>query len=523
MPTTHFYFLLVLFLLAACASTPVSNTPQVTATPDLPQTTIVPTLDRQSHTILTPAAVVTATAVPNLCQVVAEPARVRHTVKAEIDYANRRVLVRQRLDYINQTGTALAEIVLNAKPNAWDGILKLERVGSPLIADPFAVAVDGPRLQMKLPGSPLPPDCALQLDLEYQLNIPPIDLASPDAYRGYLGFTPRQMNLGHWLITPAPYVDGEWLIHADTPIGEQDVLDDADWDVTLTVKNAPATLRVAAPGLIKENRAGSWRFILTGARDFSLSLSDVFQMSSQQVGGVKVELYTFADAQIQTTSGVIDSAAFALDAAAKSVTMYSDLYGAYPYERLVIVQGDFPDGMEFSGIVFVGGEYFRGFNGPTSYLMIITVHEISHQWWYSKVGNDQALNPWLDEALATYSEYVYIEEFYPALKDWWWDFRVNRLTPEGFVDSTVYEFTSRRAYINAVYLRGTQMLHALRADLGTEAFFDWLRRYADSGTARLVTPAQFWTLLSAEQIQATEATREKYLRQPEITVSLPGS
>jgi len=212
----------------------------------------------------------------------------------------------------------------------------------------------------------------------------------------------------------------------------------------------------------------------------------------------------------------INTRAFALEVAGQSLDMYSDLFGTYPYPRMVVVQSDFPDGMEFSGLVYVGGEYFRGFNGPTSYLLLITIHEVAHQWWYGRVGNDQAINPWLDEALATYSEYVFIEEYYPALKDWWWQFRVDAYAPEGFVDSTVYEFETRREYINAVYLRGVRMLKDLRTNLGTDAFFDWLRRYAEAGSGRIVDPTFFWSLLTPEQVTATSVTRDEYLRQPQI-------
>lgn len=445
----------------------------------------------------------------------------RHTVHAELDYANRQVVVRQTVDYINRANDGLSQIIFNIKANAWPGILSLDdvRVDG---EKPASTSLAGQRLIVNL-ASILEPGCTINVELRFGLLVPGIDPVSPVAYRGYLGHSPRQLNLGHWLAVVAPRMADEWVSREETPIGEQDVLDEADWDVTLTVKNAPERLRVAAPGEVRENGPARWRFILNRARDFSLSMSSAFHMTSgRSKNGVKVELYTFEDARIQTESGVVDGAAFALDSALKAVEMFGDLYGTYPYQRLVIVQGDFPDGMEFSGIVFVGGEYFRAFNGPTSYLMIITVHEISHQWWYSKVGNDQAMSPWLDEALATYSEYVFIEEYYPALKDWWWDFRVNRLAPEGFVDSTVYEFSSRRAYINAVYLRGTQMLHDLRADLGTETFFNWLRRYGEVGAGQLMVPEQFWALLTPEQLEATQATRERYLRQPEIMLLKAG-
>ena len=86
-----------------------------------------------------------------------------------------------------------------------------------------------------------------------------------------------------------------------------------------------------------------------------------------------------------------------------------------------------------------------------------------------------------------------------------------RTTAGRRVDSTVYEFSNVREYINAVYLRGAHMLDALRTDLGTEVFFDWLRRYAEVGKDRIVTPDVFWSLLTPEQLELTRATRAAYL------------
>jgi hypothetical protein len=96
------------------------------------------------------------------------------------------------------------------------------------------------------------------------------------------------------------------------------------------------------------------------------------------------------------------------------------------------------------------------------------VHVKAHQWWQGLVGNDQAWEPWLDEALSTYSELFFYECHYPALVDWWWHFRVNRFEPTGAVDSTIYDFDHFRPYINTVYLRGALMLHDMRRQAGDE-------------------------------------------------------
>ncbi|MCB9454231.1 MAG: M1 family metallopeptidase [Anaerolineaceae bacterium] len=519
----HFFTLILLVFVTACSLTTQAQQspaqPTTTAMPLLPVTP-VPTVDRQPHPVPTtsPEAVSPeTTAVPDIitCDPALLPARTQHTVTVDLDYAAHSLTGEQVVQYPNQTGEPLNQIVLNIEPVRWDGAFSLETVT--LGADGLGVGYEllGRRLRMDLPQA-LETGCSVRLRLTFTIHVPPIG-EGQDGFQGYFGYSWRQLNLGHWLPTVAARMDGDWVTRDALDIGEQDVLESADWDVTLHIHNAPESLRVAAPGDILETGPESWHFMLPAAREFPVSMSDQFIYASGEADdGTLVELYTFDDALIPAGGGVIDSAAYALDVATKAVGLYSELFGDYPYDRLEVVQADFPDGMELSGLVFVGGGYFRNFGGPTSYLMMITVHEISHQWWYARVGSDQAFSPWLDESLATYSEYVFVEEYYPGLKDWWWEFRVDSLSPEGYVDDPVYKFKTRRAYINAVYLRGVRMIRDLRADLGTDAFFEWLRRYADEGAGQIVTPDFFWSLLTPDQFATTEATRSRYMRQPQI-------
>ena len=125
----------------------------------------------------------------------------------------------------------------------------------------------------------------------------------------------------------------------------------------------------------------------------------------------------------------------------------------------------------------------------------------------------------MDEALAAYSEKIFYERTYPDMEKWWWNFRVDSYVGQDYkgkrVDSTVYDFDTVRDYINAVYLRGARMLDDLRHDLGDEAFFNWLRTYAQVGQNHVVTPEIFWSLLTPEQLAKTAATRAKYLAHPD--------
>jgi aminopeptidase N len=109
---------------------------------------------------------------------------------------------------------------------------------------------------------------------------------------------------------------------------------------------------------------------------------------------------------------------------------------------------------------------------------MIAAHETAHQWWYALVGNDQALEPWLDESLATYSELLFYENTVPDSSDWWWQYRVNYFNPHGSVNQSTADFKEFRPYINAVYLRGAHFWGDVRRAMGDDNFFAFLRAYA---------------------------------------------
>ena len=433
----------------------------------------------------------------------------------QIDYDTKVVQVAETIGFANREPSPIADIVLDVQANQWDGGFQLAELtvdGAPASWD-----LNLNRLTIAL-TEPLMPGCGLEIGLAFNLQ-PPAIRDGLRAYRGFFGYSPRQLNLGHFLPTVASRLNGDWRIHEPVGIGEQVVHAIADWRVRVAVTNAAESLQMAAPGNVTALSQSAWEVHLINSRDFSISLSDEFIVAEQQTAdGITMAVYTFADAMIDAGGLWLDGAAHTLQTSLRALEIFAREYGAYPYERFVLVQGDFPDGMEFTGLVFVGSAWFTNFDGtPYNYLTLISVHEIAHQWWYAQVGNDAALNPWLDEALATYSEYVFIEEYYPADKNWWWTYRVANFFPQGMVDSTVYEFTTARAYINAVYLRGVQMLQNLREDIGDTAFFDMLRAYRRSGDGGIANPMLFWAQLPADQFAATADTRSAFLREPNIS------
>ena len=530
MSKTAVSHLLVMAIVCGLVNACIPSASPPTAPPPAPTATAVMLPQNSTHAVInhrTPAPVPPRETAENAEQspVTAtnctppgsdESSATRYDINAVLDYDTKTVAVEQDILFRNDTPSSLEEIVLYVSPNSQPGVFTLDALSLDNAPDAPLAVLEGVRLTVPL-AEALTPHCQQRLHLTFRLQPPRMGTGYFPRH-GYFGYNDRQFNLGHWVPTVAYHDGSSWVTPIPINVGEQQVIPAADFSVTLTVNNAPDGLIVVGPGTVQQTDA-TWHFELPMARDLTISLSDQYShLSATSPTGVTIELYTLNDAQPPDSETHYNAPEHTLETATAAVDLYSDLYGPYPYERLVVLESAFPDGMEFSGLIFVGGEWFRSYAGqPTSYLTLITAHEVAHQWWYAIVGNDQSTNPWLDESLATYSELIFLQENYPDLTDWWWGFRVDSWSPQGYVDSTVYQFDTLRSYINAVYLRGAHLIHALRQEMGNEAFFQWLHDYVESMRGEIATPADLWTAMPARYRDATAEIRAAYLRRPNGT------
>jgi aminopeptidase N len=245
-------------------------------------------------------------------------------------------------------------------------------------------------------------------------------------------------------------------------------------------------IAAAAPASVNGN---TFDYELHNARRFAWSASGHYEVLYADFGEIPVSIYFLNEHR--------DAAEASLRTALQALEIYSELYGAYPYESLSIVDALFFDGMESDGIFFLDQGYFIEYNySPRNYLTALTAHEVAHNWWFGQVGNDQALEPWLDEALCIYSELLYYENTYPEMIAWWWEFRIDRFRPAGLVDSSIYDFTGFEPYVHAVYMRGAQFLQDLRTTIGDGAFFGFMRDLAVTSQGRIIHSQDFFSLLS---------------------------
>lgn len=472
------------------SSTPLSETQTAPAM----QPTLQPTLTSSD----VPATLPTLTATPTPTPApAASLARTRYTLAAHLDYARHHLDVWQTVAYVNSSPSSLFELLFVVEPNRQPGAFSLTGL-TWADSQPIAgYALEEALLRVSLPA-PLPPGQAITLSLSFELNLP----ARPAPF----GYTPRQTNLGDWYPFVPPH-DAEqgWLIHAPGVIGEHLVYDVADYRVDIALVGSETDANIAASGLARPTEQGQVQYQLDAARSFAWSAGREYHAISETVGTTQVVAYVFPEHR--------GAGETALRAVADALPVYCERFAPYPHVQLTMVESEFSDGMEYDGLFFLGQEYFAGYGGnPQDYLTAIAVHETAHQWWYGIVGNDQAIQPWLDETLATYSELLFYEAVYPDLTDWWWEFRVTRFNPGGWVDSTIYDHNGFRPYVNAVYLRGALFMQELRNLMGDEAFFSFLQDYVEQGRLGQMTATDFFDLLTTHTETDWSALFSRYFQ-----------
>jgi len=415
------------------------------------------------------------------------PQRPSYSIDAVLDYDGHSVSVEETITYPNVTGQQLTAFVLAAVPNLWLDCFILGEVnvdGLPA----REVALNGQRLEI-YPQNTVVEGATAVLGISYRLELPFIPDIDPNVSRPRIfGYTKIQTNLTNWYPFVVPYRGGEWILHDPWYYGEHLVYEAADYSVDLRFTD-PATAPVVAASGAPTPASDSTRYTLAAGRAFAISASREFQVSTEQVGDVAASSYTFPFFQGQGQA--------ALRASTQALQLYAQQFGPYPHKTLSIVMGDFNDGMEYSAFFFLPKDFYNLYNAtaPHNYLISVAAHETAHQWWFDPVANDQALQPWLDEALATYGERLFYETFLPGSLPSWWSYRVDFFRPQGFVDVPIYNFQGFRPYTDAVYFQGAHFLEDLRLRVGDETFFAVLQDYFLQYRGRIATAVDFFGLL----------------------------
>jgi len=466
--------LLIFSLLLGCQPADIST--------DQPTFTSTSEIDPTKTEI--PPETITKTPTPTVTPLPLNGQQTRYFINATIDYYNRFITAESNAVYTNKTSVPIDEIMFVVYPTIFQNAIYIKSVefgdGS-TISDFYW---ESHRMVIPL-ESPLLPGETVEITHEFELYMP--DRGGVFSHSG------KQLNLSYWFPFIPPYdeTDG-WVAHEiqlvnSSFIGEFLVFEAADFDISLQFTDRRENFKIAAPVLPKEED-GIIQYDIDLIRTFTLSISDQFEVFERQVDDTIIQSFAFSE-----HASVGDVTA---DIAVEAFTLYSEIYGLYDRELLTIVEFNSDIGMEFDGLIFLSPYFYNLYPGtPQSNIHVYTAHEIAHQWFFSIVGNDQALEPWLDEAFATYSERLFYETYYPDHLSWYQENYIDFHNPSGKIDVSIYFGGGLGEYRDIVYRNGACFLRDLHETIGDEAFYSFLKAYVKENRHEIATADDFWRIL----------------------------
>ena len=366
----------------------------------------------------------------------------------------------QTVRYVNAEGRPMRSLHFRLWANAEDyaalgGGTEISSVA--VGGAPARFSVDGTDLEVVLPEL-LVEDATAEVAVEFVTKIPPLAAS--------FGHDEGVAYLGLWHPVLAVHDAEGWRLSPPTSVGEPYFSEAADYNVELTL---PRDLTVASTGARADTRgSGDLRTLAYEAesvRDFALAIGEDLATTSREVGGTTVNVHHRPDSAARAER--------VLDLAAESLAYFSELYGPYPYPELDVVDAPVGTGAEFSTLVFADVAA-----AEEDLLDVVVPHEVAHQWWYVQVGSDQHEQPWLDEALATYSEWLFAGDAATRFPE--------TTTPTASLSSPVSAFPDLASYQQTTYLYGAQLYRDLAREIGEETLIRGLRSYAQEhrfGTA----------------------------------------
>lgn len=236
-------------------------------------------------------------------------------------------------------------------------------------------------------------------------------------------------------------------------------------DLTVTAPAGDTVLMTGSAGPPQPLPGGRalWHASGPTARDVSVAVGK-FATRTAAVGGTRITVGVSSD-----TAADVDGL---MAETGRAVMALKALFGPFPYPGLVVtaLPSLSTGGIEYPGAIQVGPGRWH----------IVVPHEVAHQYFYGMVGDNQARDPWLDEAFATYAEA-----------------RVNGDEPQylpalflpGPVGASMQAWGGDdKTYYKTVYGKGAAALLTARTQAGGAPFDAALRCYLAANAWRVAAP-----------------------------------
>ncbi len=313
----------------------------------------------------------------------------------------------QRVRYTNRSADTLDEVVFRLYPNLDAFSARMEVFDVQVYGVPTAPTFSERMSVMRVPlAEPLPPGGSVELSMQFNSEIERGFAANYGEYSYQRGvFTAPE-----WYPVLSVYEDGRgwWDARARNQQGEQTYTETGLYEILLTAAEDVRVIMSGSEIGQHRNEDGTiTHHVVSGPmRDSMLIASSSLLSMTGEVDGITVNIYYWDDPDELGRSTA--AAAAGLEYARKALSIFNRTFGEYPFAEFDIVQTNTrAGGIEYPGVIVIADRYWiRG----DSFYEIVIAHETGHQWFYSLVGNNQVAQPFVDEGLTSYTEYVYMYE-----------------------------------------------------------------------------------------------------------------
>lgn len=400
----------------------------------------------------------------------------------------------QRVIFTNRTAdSALEVLVFRLLPNLDSFGAAMTVSAIRVEGEPVEPTLDATRSVLTVPlAVPLRPGDTLAIEMDFAVTI--TEGVAP--LYGQFSYTQGVLALPNLYPVLSVYEPGAgWWQVTDHPQGDVTYSETGFYTVRIT---APDTLILATSGTeidLAANDDGTLthHYVAPLMRDFAvMACTDYVTLTGEQ-DGVTVTLYYTAEDEAATAS-----AQAGLQMTLDSVRIFNAVFGRYPFRELDVVETPTSaGGIEYPGLFVVAGDVWNK-NDP--FFEFVIAHEAAHQWWYSLVGNDQTLDPWMDEGLAQFSvaQYIRDQEGTQAYAASLNSFRLQyerfaglQSTQPGRVDAIGQPVTAYTgsAYFYVVYQRAPLFFAALEDVYGHDMVIQMLQDYFAAYRYEVAEPA----------------------------------
>jgi aminopeptidase N len=254
--------------------------------------------------------------------------------------------------------------------------------------------------------------------------------------------------------------------------------DKATYGLAITVPEGKVAVANGLPSRPPETADGwtTWYWDAPDPQASYLTTASVgdFELRQTYFSPSGVPIIDAVDTKLTESQRNTTNASLALQS--EMVTFFESRFGAYPFNSYGSIVDN--DSVGYALETQTRPVYSRQASQGT------VAHELAHQWFGNTVSPQRWQDIWLNEGWATYATWLWNDyrgttSAQQAYNNWYnatrpasyWEFQIGDPGPFGLFASQVYN-------------RGAATLHALRIEVGDDAFFEatrlWVERYHDS-------------------------------------------